>query len=81
MLRYKMESSKKIQTLNSILSELDKLKLNNHLLLKQNQFMLNRLHEIESTLQEEQQKWEGNYMNNYIKEHNLEPLLEMLDID
>ena len=76
-----MESSKKIQTLNSILSELDKLKLNNHLLLKQNQFMLNRLHEIESTLQEEQQKWEGNYMNNYIKEHNLEPLLEMLDID
>ena len=80
-----MESSKKIKTLNSILSELDKLKLNNHLLLKQNQFMLNKIHEIESTLQEEQQTWKeqyiSNYMNNYIKEHNLEPLLEMLDID
>ena len=76
-----MESSKKIETLNSILSELDKLKLNNHLLLKQNQFMLNRLHEVESILQEEQQTWKDQYMNNYIKEHNLESLLEMLDID
>ena len=76
-----METSKKIETLNSILSELDKLKLNNHLLLKQNQFMLNRLHEVGLILQEEQQTWKDKYMNNYIKEHNLDPLLEMLDID
>ena len=77
-----MENSKKTEIVKSILSKADFLEMENRILSKQNQAILDKLHEeaqegVKSIFNEEQQRW----MNKYIKEHNLEPLLEMLDID
>ena len=77
-----MENSKKTEIVKSILSKTDFLEMENHILSKQNQAILDKLHEeaqegVKSIFNEEQQRW----MDDYIKEHNLDPLLEMLDID
>ena len=51
-------------------------------LTKQNQLILDQLHEdakaeLQSVFDEEEQRW----LDNYIKEHNLNPFLNMIDID
>ena len=77
-----MEQSKKMETVKKMLSSEDKLQLLNHILTKQNQIILDQLHEdtkekVQSVFDEEEQRW----LDNYIKEHNLDQFLEMIDID
>ena len=74
-----MEQSKKIK---QMLSSEDRLQMLNHILTKQNQLILDQLHEdakaeLQSVFDEEEQRW----LDNYIKEHNLNPFLNMIDID
>ena len=71
-----MEQSKKIKQMSS--SE-DRLQMLNHILTKQNQLILDQLHEdakaeLQSVFDEEEQRWLD-------KEHNLNPFLNMIDID
>ena len=77
-----MEQSKKMETVKELLSSEDRLQLRNHILTKQNQLILDQLHEdtkekVQSVFDEEEQRW----LDNYIKEHNLDQFLEMIDID
>ena len=77
-----MEQSKKMETIKEMLSSEDRLQLLNHILTKQNQIILDQLHEdikekVQSVFDEEEQRW----LDNYIKEHNLDQFLEMIDID
>ena len=71
-----------METVKKMLSSEDKLQLLNHILTKQNQIILDQLHEdtkekVQSVFDEEEQRW----LDNYIKEHNLDQFLEMIDID
>lgn len=66
----------KTGTAKSIMSDTDKLQLENSILTKQNQEVLNK-QQVKSIFDEEEQAW----IEKYIKQHNLEQLLEMLDID
>ena len=77
-----MDQSKKMETVKEMLSSGERLQLLNHILTKQNQLILDQLHEdtkekVQSVFDEEEQKW----IDNYIEEHNLEPFLEMVNID
>ena len=72
----------KSKLVKSLLSEMDKLQMENHILSKQNEELINLLHadaqdRIKSIFNEEQQKW----IDLYIKNKNLDKLLELLDID
>ena len=71
-----------METIKEMLSSEDRLQLLNHILTKQNQLILDKLHEdtkreVQSVFDEEEQRW----LDNYIKEHNLDKFLEMIDID
>ena len=71
-----------METIKEMLSSEDRLKLRNHILTKQNQLILDQLHEdtkreVQSVFDEEEQKW----IDNYIEEHNLDEMLELLNID
>ena len=77
-----MEQSKKMKIAKELLSTIDKLRMDNNVLRKQNQLILDKLHEdtkleVQSVFDEEEQKW----IDNYIKVHNLDEMLELLNID
>ena len=77
-----MEQSAKMKIAKEQLSTIDKLRMDNHVITKQNQLILDKLHEdtkleVRSVFDEEEHEW----INNYIKENNLDEMLELLDID
>ena len=72
----------RMELVKSMLSITDKIQMENHILTKQNQLILDKLHdeaqeEVKSIFDEEEQAW----LDNYIKDHNLDHVLELLDID
>ena len=66
-----MENSKKTEIVKFILSKTDFLEMENHILSKQNQTILDKLHEeaqegIKSIFNEEQQRWRTTSLKNII---------------
>ena len=79
-----MDDAEKNDIVKSMLSQTDTLQMENHILTKQNQAILDKLHkdaqnEIKSIFNEEEQRW----IDEYIKDHNLDNLkfLELLNIE
>ena len=79
-----MEQTKKREIARAIMSDIDKLQMENHVLAKQNQHILDRLHddaqkEIKSIFSEEEQRW----IDEYVKDHkgDVDGLYELIDID
>ena len=77
-----MDDAEKNDIVKSMLSQTDTLQMENHILTKQNQAILDKLHkdaqnEIKSIFNEEEQRW----IDEYIKDHNLDKFLELLNIE
>ena len=77
-----MDDAEKNDIVKSMLSQTDTLQMENHILTKQNQAILDKLHkdaqnEIKSIFTEEEQRW----IDEYIKDHKLDKFLELLNIE